>query len=165
MNWFVSLIILMLSLSTACAQKSFEEKLEGMYANTVPLIATDSLKSKLENKQIYLIDTRSQKEYDVSHLPQARFLDYDDYSKKDFKDIPKDAEVIVYCSVGYRSERVGEKMQKFGFTNVKNLYGGIFEWKNNENKILNSNGVLTDSVHTYNKNWSQWLTKGIKVYE
>ena len=79
--------------------------------------------------------------------------------------IDKDQEVIVYCSVGYRSERLGERLQKMGFENVKNLYGGIFDWKNQGNNIVNENNLETDSVHTYNKAWSQWLYKGIKVYE
>ncbi|MFY0599711.1 MAG: rhodanese-like domain-containing protein [Cyclobacteriaceae bacterium] len=165
MNRSISVVLLLFSFITACGQKSYEEKLSGMYKYTVPLINPDTLKSELESKDIILIDTRSMKEYKVSHLPNARFLDYDRYSKKDFKDIPKDAEVVVYCSVGYRSERVGEKMKSLGFTNVKNLYGGIFEWKNTDNQVVNDKGVSTDSVHTYNKNWSQWLEKGIKVYE
>lgn len=165
MKKFTNILIFVLGISAACGQKTFDEKLQQLYANTVPLIVPDSLKTKLANQNIYIIDTRTQKEFEVSHLPNARFLDYDNYSKKDFNDIPKDAEVIVYCSVGYRSERVGEKMQKFGFSNVKNLYGGIFEWKNTDKTIVNMKGVETDSVHTYNKNWSQWLEKGVKIYE
>jgi rhodanese-related sulfurtransferase len=151
--------------SSACGQKSFDKKLEGMYRYTVPLITSDSLKTKLENSSVILIDTRSESEFEVSHLNNARMLIYDSYSESDFDDIPMDAEVIVYCSVGYRSERIGEKMQKMGFTNVKNLYGGIFEWKNTDHTIVNENGVATDSVHTYNKDWSHWLKKGIKIYE
>ena len=41
----------------------------------------------------------------------------------------------------------------------------IFDWKNQGNNIVNENNLETDSVHTYNKAWSQWLYKGIKVYE
>ncbi len=76
----------------------------------------------------------------------------------------KDSPIIVYCSVGYRSERVGEKLKSAGFKNVKNLYGGIFQWVNEGHPVVNKKDHWTDSVHTYNKNWSQWLTKGIKVY-
>jgi 3-mercaptopyruvate sulfurtransferase SseA len=70
----------------------------------------------------------------------------------------------VYCSVGYRSERVGEKLQKLGYQNVYNIYGGIFEWKNEGMQVVNRQNQPTDSVHTYNKNWSKWLLKGVKVY-
>lgn len=165
MNRSVSVIFLMFLMFSACGQKSYDKKLESLYRNTVPLISPDSLSSKMDTNNLLIIDTRSIEEYEVSHLKGARFLDYDNYTDEDFNNIPKDTEVIVYCSVGYRSERIGEKMQKLGFTNVKNLYGGIFEWKNTDHNIVNGNGTPTDSVHTYNKDWSQWLIKGIKIYE
>jgi hypothetical protein len=44
------------------------------------------------------------------------------------------------------------------------LYGGIFEWKNNNFKVLDTLGNETEKVHTFSKSWSKWLTKGEKVY-
>ena len=52
-----------------------------------------------------------------------------------------------------------------GFENVRNLYGGIFQWKNQDKPVVDTKGIKTDSVHTYSKAWSKWLKKGIKVYE
>ena len=49
----------------------------------------------------------------------------------------KKTPTIVYCTIGARSETIGEKLKKNGFTNVYNLYGGIFEWKNADFKVLN----------------------------
>lgn len=165
MTRLLSSLLLIFTLFTACGQKSFDKKLKEMYAYTVPLIQPDTLSQKIQSKELIILDTRTVGEFEISHLPEAQFLDYDNYSEEDFINIPKDAEVIVYCSVGYRSERVGEKMQKLGYTNVKNLYGGIFEWKNTDHQVVNNKGMATDSVHTYNKNWSQWLEKGVKIYE
>jgi len=150
----------------ACAQKSFDEKMKSLYKGSVPLIyanQVDSLQGKYSN--LYLLDVRTQREFDVSHLNGSTFIDYDGFTKKDVKTIPKDAQVVVYCAVGYRSERIGEKLQNMGYKNVYNLYGGIFDWKYHDKPILNKHSQPTDSVHTYNKNWSQWLLKGIKVYE
>ena len=79
--------------------------------------------------------------------------------------IPKNKEIIVYCSVGYRSERIGEKLLDMGYTKVYNLHGGIFDWKNQSQIVVNDLNLPTDSVHTYSKAWSIWLHKGIKVYE
>ena len=100
-------------------------------------------------------------------MPNAKFIDYDRFEIEQVSDIDKEKEIIVYCSVGYRSEKIGEKLQEAGFQNVKNIYGGIFEWKNLNFEVVNQNGEPTDSVHTYNKRWSKWLQegKGIKVYE
>lgn len=156
-------ILLLLSTLTSCGQKSFDEKMESLYKNTVPLIKADALNSQTED--VVMLDTRAKKEYLVSHIQGARFVDYDDFEVDQLNDIPKDQEIVVYCSVGYRSERVGEKLQKAGYTNVKNLYGGIFGWKNKGYKIVDAKNQVTDSIHTYNKSWGKWLYKGIKVYD
>lgn len=155
-------IILVVSAFTSCGQKTYDEKLESLYRNTVPLIKADSLKSRMA--EVVILDTRAKEEFEVSHISGARFVDYDAFEINQVKDISKDQEVIVYCSVGYRSERIGEKLQKAGYTNVKNLYGGIFSWKNDGNEVVSGANIPTDSVHTYNKSWGKWLLKGIKVY-
>ena len=77
----------------------------------------------------------------------------------------KNSKIVVYCSLGVRSEDVAEKLKKAGYSNVYNLYGGIFEWKNNDLEVLNLNEKPTDSIHIYSKAWSKWLKKGVKVYE
>ncbi len=143
---------------------TFEEKLESLYKKSVPLIGDTELKDISDN-EVYILDTRSKEEFEVSHIEGAHFIDYQSFEMEDIKSIPKDATVIVYCSVGYRSERIGEKMLESGYENVKNLYGGIFNWKNNGHQVVNNLDLPTDSVHTYNKRWSQWLEKGIKVYD
>ncbi len=155
-------ILLLISTITSCGQKTFDEKMESLYKKTVPLIKADSLKPKLP--EVVILDTRSEEEYQVSHINGARFVDYDDFEVGQVKDVSKDQEVIVYCSVGYRSERVGEKLQKAGYTNVKNLYGGIFGWKNEGFEVVGMNNLPTDSVHVYNRLWGRWLFKGTKVY-
>ncbi len=122
------------------------------------------LASKLENENVVILDIRSDEEFGVSHIEGAQLVDYENFDIEDLASIDKEAEIIVYCSVGYRSERVGEKLIDRGYQNVNNLYGGIFQWKNTDYQVVNDNGT-TDSVHTYNRSWSKWLTKGIKVYE
>lgn len=163
MNKIFPLFVTMLVyIFPSCGQTTYEEKLKSLYRNTVPLIKPDELK---KNEDAVILDIRSPEEYEVSHIAGAEMIDYDRFKSKDVAKLDKNKEVIVYCSVGYRSERIGEKLQKMGFTNVKNLYGGIFEWKNQGNEVVNQKAVPTDSVHTYNKAWSRWLKQGIKVYE
>ena len=139
--------------------------LGSLYSHTVPLIRSHELEAIFENdSDVVLLDIRSPEEFAVSHLPGATLIDYDRFRKKDVENLDREKPVIVYCSVGYRSEKIGEKLQKMGFKNVKNLYGGIFEWKNEGFDVVNPKGQKTDSVHTYNRNWSKWLVNGIKVY-
>ena len=109
------------------------------------------------------MDAREPEEYKVSHLPNAINVGYNYFNLKKWTHLSKEQPIIVYCSVGYRSEKIALQLKNNGFKNVKNLYGGIFEWKH-QNKPIVKNYKETDSIHTYNKEWSQWLTNGIKVY-
>lgn len=161
--FFVFLICL--ASLTGSGQTAFDQRLKSLYKNTVPLIRANSLKSAMvKNEKLILLDTRAFEEYHVSHIPNAFFVNYDNFTPHAMDTIDRNASIVIYCSVGYRSERIGEKLLKMGFTNVKNLYGGIFEWVNKGNEVVNASGKVTDHVHTYNKNWSQWLVKGKKVY-
>ena len=81
------------------------------------------------------------------------------------KKIPnKNEAIVVYCSLGIRSETIGETLKASGYTNIKNLYGGIFEWKNKNFKVYNNKQIETDSIHAFSKTWSKWLKNGIKYY-
>ena len=156
------MILLLFSLLIS-GQDGYKAMLKTLYEGTVPVINTAEIKT-LNNDPV-ILDTRSKKEYDVSHLDNARYINYDNFNLSEVSDIPKDKTIVVYCSVGYRSEKVGEKLLKAGYKNVHNLYGGIFQWVNEGRSVVNNHGVKTDSVHTYNKEWSVWLHKGVKVYE
>jgi rhodanese-related sulfurtransferase len=46
----------------------------------------------------------------------------------DIEDI-KNEEVIVYCRSGNRSGQASLLLETFGFTNVKNLTGGMLAWQ------------------------------------
>jgi len=165
--WLNIMLLSFLQSLMACGQQTYDQKLQSLYKNTVSLIQPQEVKKKLHKEDVVILDTRTAKEYSVSHLPSAKFVGYDHFDVSQVEDIPKDKEIIVYCSVGYRSEKIGEKLQEAGFENVSNIYGGIFQWKNEDLDVVNQEGVVTDSVHTYNRRWSKWLEegKGIKVYE
>ncbi|RED99424.1 rhodanese-like domain-containing protein [Marinoscillum furvescens] len=159
------IFLLSLAWLPACDQKTFDEKMQSLYSQSVPLITHSELQSLLKKPELHLLDTREKREFDVSHLPNALWVGFKDFSLQRVANLSKDDTVVVYCSVGYRSERIGEKLRKAGYQNVFNLYGGIFDWKNKNNRVINNQNEPTDSVHTYNKKWSQWLYKGTKVYE
>jgi len=111
-----------------------------------------------------LLDAREPREFAVSHLRGARLVGYDTFSLAEVQDLPKNAPIVVYCSVGLRSEKIGARLQQAGFTNVRNLYGGIFEWVNEDQPIEGASGQPTDRVHAYSPTWGVWLQRGQKVY-
>lgn len=106
-----------------------------------------------------LLDARAKKEYDISHLSSARWVGYDEFDLTSVSDIPKDASIVVYCSVGYRSEKVTQQLRDAGWKNVRNLYGGIFEWVNAGHTVVNEKGP-TEQIHGYDAVWSVWLKRG-----
>ena len=157
-----------LTLLQACGQstdRAYVLMLEGLYQKTVPTIDPLELRTALTFDAVkpLLIDTRQREEYEVSHLKGARFMDYETFDIDALQEVPKDTPIVVYCSVGYRSERVGELLKAAGFTKVRNLYGGLFEWVNRGYAVHNSQG-RTNKVHAYSKTWGVWLQKGEKVY-
>lgn len=138
----------------------FKEMLDDLYEHSVPLISVDSLKHM---KNVYLLDAREKEEFEVSHLKNAKNVGYIWFDMRKVADIPKNAKVVVYCSVGYRSEKIAEKLLNNGFQKVYNLYGGIFEWVNQHHPVYKTNGVQTAEIHTYNKSWEKWISNGNKI--
>jgi rhodanese-related sulfurtransferase len=144
-------------------QKTIPTVLKKLNKESVPYIYVTELKEK---KNLVFIDAREQKEFDVSHISGAIPVGYNQFKPETVTQNIKDKEtaIVVYCSIGVRSERIAEKLLKLGYKNVFNLYGGIFEYKNTGGTVVDNKNQTTDSVHAYNKTWSSYLKKGIKVY-
>lgn len=148
----------------AQSDKQMDELLERYNSRSVPYISVENLKM---NWQDYVIlDTRKKEEYDVSHLPGAKWIGEHpdkDVLAKTIKN--KNQPVVVYCSVGIRSEDFGERMERWGYTKVQNLYGSIFAWKDAGYDVVNSKNKVTDSVHVFSRHWGKYLHTGTKVYD
>ncbi|GAA4362292.1 hypothetical protein GCM10023185_30110 [Hymenobacter saemangeumensis] len=139
----------------------FNTMLGSLLKGSVPFVSVQGLKAQ---PAPVLLDARAAPEYAVSHLRGARWVGYDDFSLSRVQDLPRHTPIVVYCSVGFRSEKVGEKLQQAGFTNVRNLYGGLFEWVNEGQPTVGANGHPTAKVHAYSRTWGVWLRRGEKVY-
>lgn len=141
---------------------AYQLVLQTLLSHSVPEV---SAQEAFELKDsVLFIDSREINEYEVSHIQNAVWLGYEQADFNALQAIEKDQKIIVYCSVGYRSEKITEQLLAKGFTDVVNLYGGIFEWKNKDFPIINQQGEKTDSIHAYSRTWGIWLKKGKKVY-
>lgn len=145
------------------AQTRMEKSLKKFNNESVPYIHTNDLRT---SENIILLDTREKEEFNVSHLDNAIWVGHKTFTLEAItpKITDKNSEIIVYCSIGVRSEDVGELLQHAGYTNVKNLYGGIFEWKNKGYPVYDAKGNKTEKVHAFNKHWGKLLENGEKVY-
>lgn len=141
---------------------AFDVTLSTLLSHSVPEVSA----AEIENSaNCILLDARSEREYAVSHIKGAIWVGYDDFNLSRIADIAIDSRIIVYCSVGYRSEKIAEQIRQAGYTDVSNLYGGIFEWVNTKHPVVTGDNTPTDSVHAFDKKWGVWLQYGHKVYD
>ncbi len=149
-----------------CAQKggpnpipmenpAFEVTLQQLLSFSVPV--TDAKDLQNIQDEVFIFDTRNEKEYAVSHIPKAIWLGYEDPKWEILDSLSRDAPIVLYCSVGYRSEIIGDKLIEQGFSQVKNLYGGIFAWVNNGLPVVDNQGDTVNSVHAYSGAWSSFV--------
>lgn len=138
---------------------AFNEELTRLLSFTVKTMDVDQLKEQLP--EVVLLDAREPEEYKVSHIPGALNIGYKHPDFSVLSGVPKDATIVVYCSVGYRSEKIGEKLERLGFSRVFNLYGSIFEWANRGYALETGEGKSTAQLHTYDEKWSKWVTNPV----
>ncbi|SEL12881.1 rhodanese-like domain-containing protein [Parapedobacter koreensis] len=142
----------------------FATWLNRAYRHTVPTITTTDLKTMMK-QGVVILDTREQTEFDISHMKHARHVGYVWFDMRKVYDIPKTDTIVVYCAIGNRSERIGEKLQKAGYQHVYNLFGGIYEWINQYNPVYNASNIQTTEIHVYDVSWARWLQNGSRRYD
>ena len=92
------LLIILFLLSIAYGQSGeFSEYLQVLQEKfMIPQIKIDSLNFN----DVILLDTRELEEYEVSHIQSAIYVGYQDFSLETVDTLQRDAEIVVYCSVG-----------------------------------------------------------------
>ncbi len=149
------------SLSAQVNSTAYQVLLESLYEKSVPLLPVDTVYQ--HSNQYVILDTRSYEEYAISHIKQARWVGYKTFPAISLQTLPEDTPIVVHCSIGLRSETIGEKLKEQGFRHVYNMYGGIFEWVNRGYPVYHKDTV-TNAIHPYSTSWGIWLDRGKKVY-
>lgn len=94
----------------------------------LPEITPSELKQKLdENESVLLLDVREPSEYNIVHLEDAQLIPLNTLPHH-IDNLPTDQEIIVYCHHGQRSFYATAYLHQNGFTEAKNLIGGIDQW-------------------------------------
>ena len=94
-------------------------------------ITADEIKARLDaGEAINLVDVREPAEHAEFNIG-GTLLPLGKIQTMQVEDIEelKNEEVICYCRSGQRSMQATLMLETFGFTNVKNLTGGMLGWK------------------------------------
>ncbi len=114
----------------------------------VPAVDTTTLAAELAGpRPPLLLDARDAEEFAVSHLPGA--LHVPPHRERGLAgELPREAPVVVYCSVGWRSAGLARRLMAAGFRDVRNLEGSAFAWAN-EGRALAGRLGARGQVHPY----------------
>ena len=131
----------------------------------VAMINATQLHTQFQSAQspALLLDTRDAAEYKVSHIADARHAATPEAALVALDGHPKDAFIVVYCSLGYRSAEVARALTARGYTNVHNLEGSLFEWVEVDYPVYRG-GRQVREVHPYNFWWGRYLRADYHAY-
>ena len=92
-------------------------------------VNVEAFEELISQRNVQLLDVRTQAEYDEGHLENALLIDVngESFLADAEAQLQKDKTVAVYCRSGRRSASAAEKLSKDGF-DVVNLDGGITAW-------------------------------------
>ena len=97
-------------------------------AGTPGVIEVGEVKQKLDRGDDFLlIDVREPYEYQIARIPGAKLIPLGELPKH-LNELDPDAEIVMHCKSGVRSQKAVDLLKQNGFTNVRNLTGGILAW-------------------------------------
>lgn len=137
MNTIIVGFILILLISTLIKTNKKVEDVEDM-ANNGDIFADKEVKITVaqakeiisENKELLILDTRTQEEYDAGHIEGAILIPYNKIAMNlDELDGYEDKPILVYCRSGNRSTVAVDTLIENGFNKIYHMNQGYSRWK------------------------------------
>jgi adenylyltransferase/sulfurtransferase len=93
-------------------------------------VSVGELKTRLDKGDVFLLDVREPREWEISHIDGATLIPLGELPKRlnELPDPTTGPEIVVHCKSGVRSAKAVNLLRENGYTRVKNLRGGILEW-------------------------------------
>ena len=76
---------------------------------------------------VFILDVREPQEFQICRIPGSTLIPLGDLPKR-LPELEGRAEMIVHCKSGVRSAKAVKLLREAGFTEAKNLRGGILRW-------------------------------------
>ncbi len=94
----------------------------------IPQISVETLKAKRDEGKALILDVREPHEAQISTIG-ARLIPVGDLEAR-ISELKghENAEILIHCKSGARSQRAALILKQHGFTDVKNVSGGILAW-------------------------------------
>lgn len=114
---------------------------DGIYVSSIDLF--QAIKDK---KKMILLDTRVPSVWQRAHIEGAiPFPYYSDIAEK-AKDLPKDVQIVGYCSCPRAStEHIIRQLREIGYDKTAVLYEGIFGWMNLGYPVVRAEAIVGDT--------------------
>lgn len=103
----------------------------------IPQVSVEQLKQRIDaGDKPFILDVREPHEYQIVNIG-APLIPVGQLEQR-LSEIPvaKNEEIVVHCKTGGRSQKASLALKAAGFTNVKNLAGGITAWADKIDKSL-----------------------------
>lgn len=110
-------------------------------------------------EKIVLVDVRTEHEKQVSMIPGAIDRNYFEQYLGDYRH----QQIIVYCTIGYRSGFYTQTLREKGI-DAYNLSEGILGWTHLDGPLLDSQQEPTKQVHVYSRPWNLGVKDYIAVF-
>jgi rhodanese-related sulfurtransferase len=140
---------------SANAQAETIEKLvrefEGQFSVGQITPAEGMVEAGIPDPRYTFVDVRPNSERLVSRIPGSVSLQ--EFRKGGISSANPAKTFVFYCTIGYRSSQVAQRL-KDGKLKVVNLRGGIIGWVHSGGQVVDSSGKETKKVHVYGDKWN-----------
>ncbi|MBW6517220.1 MAG: rhodanese-like domain-containing protein [ANME-2 cluster archaeon] len=92
-------------------------------------VSVAQAKAMIDGGEYFLLDVRTQEEYDAGHIDSPVLIPYDELENR-LDEVPADMPVLIYCRTARRSAIAAQVLVDNGYTEVYNMAGGIVAWEN-----------------------------------
>jgi adenylyltransferase/sulfurtransferase len=92
-------------------------------------------KKQDSGEKFLLLDVREPHEYQIARIPGSTLIPLGQLPAR-LHELDKNAEIVAHCKMGGRSQQAVDLMKQNGFTNVRNMTGGITAWSDKVDKSV-----------------------------
>ena len=91
-------------------------------------ITSVELKKRMDaGDKLFILDVREPNEFQICKIEGSTLIPLGEVPRR-YQELPRDVEIITQCKMGGRSQKALDFLRTVGFTNMKNLKGGILDW-------------------------------------